>query len=563
MAPAPVTLLDGGFRVLMARRALSARNTLASFTLYEWARNLLFGLAGLGLLGGLHYGFWRLLLYLSTVELIGRLITWKLTAMLMLMTFSMVTVSSLLTALTTLFYSYDLKFLMKAPVSLRAVFLDKSLESAFFASWTIGLVLVPYALALLRVERLDAAFLAAFALSVPPFLLLAASCGIAFTLVLLWLFPSSRTRDVVWVLSSLSLTITYGLVRFAQPERLIRPDALKVVAEYLHFLQAPTAPYLPSWWLSEGLRLAAEGAWGGWALRCAWLWGAALLVYASLVALAGLIYFDGYSGAQEGALRRRALPFSALPEQRLLGPGPLAGLLWKERVAFFRDVKHWSQILLIVGLVFVYLFSIRRLPLDSPDLRALISFLNIGTAGFVLAALGLRFTFPAVSLEGRGWWIARTAPVTVEDIMRQKFLFSAVPSLGVALTLGLMTNLILSADVFTAALSIGALVLSALAITAMGVGLGALFPRFRVENIHQIESSVGGFVYMAACLFYVGATVSILALPMRMHFAARLGGGAWDWRVAGAAGAMLLALNAAAVLLPWTLGRAALEAHEE
>jgi ABC-2 type transport system permease protein len=549
--------------ILLGRRALSARNTLTSYSRYEWGRNSAFGLAGLGLLYGLHYGFFRLLAYLSTVELIGRLISWKLTAMLMLMTFSMVTVSSLLTALTTLFYSYDLKFLMKAPVSLRAVFLDKSLESAFFASWTIALVLLPFALALMRVEGLGAGFLAAFALSLPPFLLLAASFGIAFTLLLLWLFPSSRTRDVVWVLSSLSLTVTYGLVRFAQPERLIRPDALKVVAEYLHFLQAPTAPYLPSWWFSEGLRLAAEGAWGGWALRCAWLWGTAALVYGLLVLLAGRVYFEGYSGAQEGALRRRSHGFGPLPEQRLLGVTPMAGLLWRERVAFFRDVKHWSQILLIIGLVFVYLFSIRRLPLDSPDLRSLISFLNIGTAGFVLSALGLRFTFPAVSLEGRAWWIVRSAPVTIPQLMRQKFLFSAAPTLAVAMTLGLMTNRILSADRFTGWLSLGALVLCSLAITAMGVGLGALFPRFHVENIHQIESSVGGFVYMAACLFYVGATVSILALPMRMHFAARFGGGDWDWGVAGFAAGLLLALNAAAFLVPWTLGAAALEAHEE
>lgn len=551
------------FAALAGRRALSVKNTLRSYTAYEWGRNSAFGLAGLGLLFGLHYGFWRLLVYLSTVELIGRLITWKLTAMLMLMTFSMVTVSSLLTALTTLFYSYDLKFLMKAPVPLRAVFLDKSLESAFFASWTIGLVLVPYALALLRVEKLGGAFLGGFLLALPPFLLLAASFGIAFTLVLLWLFPSSRTRDVVWVLSSLSLSVTYGGIRFAQPERLIRPDALKVVAEYLHFLQAPTAPYLPSWWFSEALRLAAEGAWTGYAAQTAKLWAAAGLVYAALVALAGWLYFDGYSGAQEGALRKRVLRFAPLWESRLLGSGPLGALLWKERVAFFRDVKHWSQILLIVGLVFVYLFSIRRLPLDNADLRSLISFLNIGTAGFVLAALGLRFTFPAVSLEGRAWWIARTAPVTIRQLMRQKFAFSAVPTLAVALTLGVMTNRILSADPFTGWLSLGALTLTALAITAMGVGLGALFPRFTVENIHQIESSVGGFVYMAACLFYVGATVSILAIPMRMHFAQRFGSGGWDWSVAAFAAMLLLALNAAAFLVPWNLGAAALEKHEE
>ncbi len=551
------------FAALLGRRRLSAVNTLTHFTAYEWTRNVSFGLAGLSLLFGLHVGFYKLLAYLSTVELIGRLITWKLTAMLMLMTFSMITVSSLLTAMSTLFYSYDLKFLMKAPVSLRAVFLDKSLESAFFASWTIGLVLVPFALALLRVEKLGWGFLAAFAAALPPFLLLSASFGIAFTLLLLRLFPSSRTRDVVWVLSSLSLTVTYGLVRFAQPERLIRPDALKVVAEYLNFLQAPTAPYLPSWWFSEGLRLAAEGDWSGWGLRAAGLWGAAALVYAALVWFAGRVYFEGYSGAQEGALRKRVHAFAPLLEERVLGVGPLAGLSWKERVVFSRDVKHWSQMVLIAGLVFVYLFSIQRLPLDSGDLRSLISFLNIGTAGFVLSALGLRFTFPAVSLEGRSWWVLRSAPVTVGQVMRQKFLFTSMPTLAVALTLGVMTNRILSADAFTSALSLGALALVALAISAMGVGLGALFPRFTVENVHQIESSVGGFVYMAACLSYVALTLSILAWPMRMHFSERAGTGVWDWRVAAFAGAALLALNLAAFLVPWRLGERALEAHEE
>lgn len=550
--------------LLLRRRARSFVNTLRAFTRYEWGRNLAFSAAGLGLLYGLHYGFYRLLAYLTTVELIGTLLIWKLTAMLLMMTLSMVTVSSLLTSLTTLFYSYDLKFLMKAPVSLRTVFLDKSLESAFFASWMIGLILVPYVAALMRVFHLPPAFFAAFAAALPPFLLLGASFGIAFTLVLLWLFPSARTRDVVWVLSSLSLTLMYGLVRFAQPERLIRPDALKVVAEYLNFLQAPTAPYLPSWWMSRGLQSAAGGHWGAWARDAGALWLAAAAVYAVLVLLAGAIYFTGYSGAQEGALRRRTHAFDRLWEERVFGPGRLAALLWKERTGFLRDVKHWSQMLLICGLVFVYLFSIRRLPLDSPDLRSLISFLNVGTAGFVLAALGLRFTFPAVSLEGRAWWVLKAAPVTTGQVMAQKFFFSAAPTLAVALTLGAMTNWILDADPFTARLSLGALTVVALAVCAMGVGFGALFPRFDVENIHQIESSVGGFVYMAACLFYIGATIAILAAPMQMHFAERFGkGGAWDWRVAGFAGAGWLVLNAVAFSVPWLLGLRALERYEE
>jgi ABC-2 type transport system permease protein len=548
--------------LLAWRRARTLRNAAAALTPYERGRNLAFAGAGLFLLYGLYAGFRRVLLYLLSVELIGRLLLWKLTAMLFLMTLSMVMISSLLTSLTTLYYAHDLKFLMKAPVSLRTIFLDKSLESAFFASWMIGLVLAPYAFAAASALGLGAGFLAAFAALLPPFLLLAAAFGIAFTLILLYLFPSSRTRDVVWVLSSLSLTVAYGLVRFAQPERLIRPDALKVVAQYLDYLQAPTAPYLPSWWAARGAQAAADGRWADWGFDLARLWGAALLVYAALVWLAGRTYFIGYSGAQEGALRRRRHAFKPLLEQKLCGRE--GALLWKDRVTFFRDVKHWSQMLLIVGLVFVYLFSIRRLPLDSPDLRSLISFLNVGTAGFVIAALGLRFTFPAISLEGRSWWVLRASPLTLSQIMRQKFLMSAAPMLLVALVLGVATNGILDADRFTAALSLGALLAVAFVICAMGVGLGALFPRFSVENIHQVESSLGGFVFMAACLFYIGATIAVLALPMRMHFLQRYGRtGAWDWRVAAVAGALWLGLNAAALIVPWTLGRRALENHEE
>ena len=170
--------------LLLRRRARSFYNAAARLTGYEWARHLAFAAGGCGLLFGLHHGFHRLLSYLVGVELIGRLLLWKLTAMLLLMTLSMVMVSSLLTSLTTLYYAYDLKFLMKAPLSLRTIFLDKSLESAFFSSWMIALVLAPYALAVMRALHLGVAFLAAFMALLPPFLLLASSCGIAFTLLL-------------------------------------------------------------------------------------------------------------------------------------------------------------------------------------------------------------------------------------------------------------------------------------------------------------------------------------------------------------------------------------------
>jgi ABC-2 type transport system permease protein len=549
-------------RLLFWRRARSLRNTLAFLTPYEWTRDVFFTLAGFGLLYGLYCGFYRLLAYLASVPLIGALLLWKLTAMLMLTTMGMVVISSLLTSLSTLYYSYDLKFLMKTPLDLRTIFVDKSLEAIFFSSWMIALVLVPYVSALVIINGLGWKFFAAFVALMAPFLMLAAAVGVAFTMVVLYLFPSSLTRDVIWVLSSLSMTLVYGLIRFAQPEKLIRPDALRVVADYLNFLQAPTAPYLPSWWITKALSSLAGHHYGVFWRYAVLLCAAAALAYGVLVWLAGRIYFAGYSGAQEGPLRRRPVVVEPLPERRWLSRA-LAALFWRERKAFFRDVKHWSQILLVLGLIFVYLFSIQRMPLESPDLRSLVSFLNIGTAGFVIAALGLRFTYPSISLEGRSWWVLASAPITVREIMRQKLVFSLIPMTAMALILGATTNYLLHADRFTAWISLGSLLVITWALCAMGVGFGSLFPMFTVENIHQIESSMGGFVYMAASLFYIGADIMILSWPMEMHFQERFGNAhAWHRGVVVLCAGCWVVLNSAAFAVPWLLGRRALEVYE-
>src|SRR5207237_416097 len=186
-------------------------------------------------------------------------------------------------------------------------------------------------------------------------------------------------------------------------------------------------------------------------------------------------------------------------------------LYWKDRKLFVRDVKHWSQLMLILSLVIVYLFSVWRMPLDTPNLKSLVSFLNIGAAGFVLAALALRFAFPAVSMEGKAFWLVRSAPVTVGELLFEKLLSCALPMTALGAVLIALTNHILQADAFVSVLSLGSIVVISFTLCGMGVAFGAIFPRFDIENIHQIESSAGGFAYMACSMGYVGATVAIEA----------------------------------------------------
>lgn len=551
--------------LLLKRKALTVRNTLSSLRGWQLKKNLIFLCAGLVMLSALYSGFWRVLSYLEGVQLIGPMLSWKLASMVLLMTFSMVIVSSIIISMTTLYYSGDLKFLFSCPLDLRSLFMDKALETVFYSSWTLVLVILPFIIALGRVKGLGLGFYPAYALLMAPFVLLAGAAGIIFSMLVMYLFPSSKTRDITWLLGSLSVGFVYVAFRFSKPEQLLRPDSLQVVAQYIQYLQSPTAPYLPSWWVTKAMVAYSAGNWGSFLLNAGVLFLAAAVIYYIIYLMAGRFYMRGFSGAQSSPRFRGVR--TDQPEQRLAARygrfRTLLTMYWKDRLMLLRDARYWSQLILIAALILVYLFSIRQLPLDTPDLKSLVSFLNIGVAGFVVSAIGLRFTFPAISLEGNSYWLLKSAPLPASAVMWEKLLVSALPSLAIGLVLITVSNHLLHADLFISVLSTFTIAAASVAISVMGIGLGASFPDFNVENIHQLESSYGGFIYMACAMGYLSLVVGLEAWPVQMHFAERMGrANPWDMRGVVFCGASLILLNLAALIIPWKLGRRSLERYE-
>ena len=96
-------------------------------------------------------------------------------------------------------------------------------------------------------------------------------------------------------------------------------------------------------------------------------------------------------------------------------------------------------------LVAVYVYNITVLPLYTGEqvsflLINVVSFLNLGLAGFVVAAIAARFVFPAMSIEGRMMWLLRSSPIDVRTIFWSKYWVGTVPLLLVALPLIVGTN---------------------------------------------------------------------------------------------------------------------------
>ncbi|HEY6997904.1 MAG TPA: hypothetical protein VH851_08250, partial [Candidatus Binatia bacterium] len=237
--------------------------------------------------------------------------------------------------------------------------------------------------------------------------------------------------------------------------------------------------------------------------------------------ISGVIYFDGWSKAQETRQGRRNFLWS----DRLLNgvtqifPGHIGAIMIKDIKTFMRDTTQWSQLFLLLALIVVYLYNFKVLPLErSPMpagiLRIVVSFANLALAGFVLSAVAVRFAFPAVSLEGRAFWILQSAPVSLRALVWSKFWLVFVPLLLLGELLIFLSNLLLHVPSWMMAISLVTIFLMTFGITAIGIGLGALYPNFNYENAAEIPTSFGGAIAMILSVAFIAVAVIIEAWPV-------------------------------------------------
>ena len=442
----------------------------------------------------------------------------------------------------------------------------KMLETAVSSSWMIVIFAMPVFLAYAVVFRAGIGYLLQLAGVLIPFLLIPASVGIMITMTLVLLFPARRLKDLLFVTGLIIVVSLFMLLRMLRPERLVDMEVTQGLMEYIAAIQAPSSIFLPSNWATEALApflFLHEHGDAFFYLTLLVSTALAAVVIGNWVGLGA--FFSGWSKAQEAkAVRPGRLRI--VDRFADLLPAPVSSawraLMVKDVKAFFRDTTQWSQLLLLTALVVIYLYNFRVLPLKSlpiPSffLQNVISFLNLALAGFVLTAVGARFVFPAVSLEGKAFWLIRSAPVTLESYLWSKFWAALVPLLVVAEVLVLVTNTFLEVDRFTMALSVASIFMITLGVTSLGVGIGTLYPRFNVPNPATISTGFGGIVYMIVTLLYIAAVVAAVAWPAYLYLEARIRSaplpGGFGIIVAAAL-IFLVAANGLAVWLPIRLG---------
>jgi ABC-2 type transport system permease protein len=421
-----------------------------------------------------------------------------------------------------LFNTPETAFLLSKPVRADQVFAYKFQSAVAFSSWAFLLLGGPVLIAYGMVAGAPWYFYLLLPVYFLGFVLLPGSAGALLVLLIVNYVPRRRKQFLVLLVLALLFGAGWYVYAAVVQGRLIRqsPEQPREVANVLLDRIAFTrGQLLPSAWVARGLQAAGAGDLAAAGYYLALLWGNGLFFYLLASWAAARLYRRGLNRLTTGGdLRRRhgglwmdrvmaaLLPF-VHPGTRLL--------IVKDFRTFRRDPQQWAQVLIFVGLLVLYFTNIRRLFVSDVkwSFQSSISLLNLGAIALLLCTYTGRFIYPLLSLEGRKFWVLGLLPLRRSQLLWGKFAFSLLGGLSLAVTMVLLSDLMLGMPWDAVVVHALTVVVLAAGLSGISVGLGAVMPNFKESDPSKIAVGVGGTLNLVAGLAFLIVTIVVMSGP--------------------------------------------------
>ena len=493
----------------------------------RWFKTGILLILGVGFILLDFYIFQILFFKVLEVDPIGEALAIKLIAMVFLFFMIMLIYSNLLTALSTYYSSDECRLLLTLPISRNVIYFWKYFETAFRSSYMLLLFGTPILVAYGYVANVSWTYYVWIVIILGLMTLVPSGFGISITVVLLRFLPKRRVHQATIFFGLMMAAVFIIYIRLLKPESFLGAAVdEQAFIKLLGAPEKPSHPYLPSSWAALAVsRLADPTTTEKIYLLLCGLAGVALLGFLIHWLAASFYYFTGWTKTQEShdqtILHKGGVRFTKIDmlieSAIIILPFSMRNLARKDLKILFREFSQWSQLFMMIPLIIVFIVNIKLLPIPAYVYKVLVSFVNLGFAGFVIAAVGVRFLFPAVSLEGRSFWIVRSSPLSMSKVLWSKFIVFVVPLMFLAIVLIVSSNILLKVDLFMMWLTLASIIFLTLALAAMGIGMGAIFPKFKHTNAMEVALGFGGVVYMILSLILTLLVIIIEATPVYYH----------------------------------------------
>lgn len=446
--------------------------------------------------------------------------------------FLVILITSFGLLLQALYLAGDMDFLLSSPLPIRAVFLSKLIQAILPNYALILLVGLPILFGLGVSQNYN------FLYYLLVFLVLTslafAAAGIASLMVMgvVRVFPARRVAEVLgFFVAVISIICSQSgqLANFAE----ISGDQASFA---LNQLERINSPFSPLTWVGDGLVAIGQGR---------WLIGAGLLtltlllsggIFAMSLSTAERLYFSGWASVHISTQRGRKLrrkpsrapassAFSTLIDRLI--PAPVRAILVKDFLVMRRDLRSMSQLVTPLIIAIVYAFMMVRGGSQPPAGRGeapavilqvltnLTLYANVGISLFVGWSLLSRLAGMSFSLEGKQYWLLKSAPVSTIRLITGKYLVAYLPTLFLCWAFLLITSMLQRVSLGVLSYSLVVVTLTVAGVAGVNLAIGVIGANFEWEDPRRIaQGSIGclgallsGLSILVCLLFFFGPPI--------------------------------------------------------
>lgn len=488
-------------------------------------------------------------------------------SLIFMLIFFMQIVNGLVISLNTYYQSKELEVLLTSPVNRTSLFFSRLFETHIKASWMLIIFGIPLLISSGLLYHTSLIYYV-YSLSLfAAFSIIPVNIGIGITIFLSNIFHIRRLKKYLLSTGIVAVVLLVTLLRIFKPERFVNPELFANLTLFISEIKTPSFILLPNRWLSESLFNYLGKS-----------FSSNTLIFISLLCLTSYIttvflqiifkrhHYRGWRLLQEGDItlkgqRLQASLITPAVKGTMISKfvGPLMRMLDTQSRMFIkkdllyqiRDEKNIHQILILLSLIIVYLFSIASLPLNwdyyAVQLKYIISFFNLGLILIIIASLCSRLVYPAVVSEGNFLWIIKTSPITPKRYIRTKFLFFFIPIFA----LGQLLTIVSTFSIGTEKIFILLEVITTALLTFSLVGLAVVFSISDLKSVKE-QTKTGSTAYMLISVFLILFTLTLEVIPVFLYFLKEAGKGAFTltaWIAIGVMISVLFLVNLAVTIL--------------
>ncbi|MDH5202895.1 MAG: hypothetical protein OEW69_06525, partial [Nitrospirota bacterium] len=443
-------------------------------------------------------------------------------------------ISAFILALNTFYQSRELEVLFTSPVNRISLFFSRLFETHLKASWMLIIFGLPLLISAGVLFHASPFYYIYSLLIFIAFAAIPVNIGICLAILTSGIFNIRKLKKFLFSGGIIAIIVIITLLRIFKPERFINPELFANLTLFISEMKTPSFLLLPNRWLSESLFNFLNRDYSSTFIFVALLFLTSYITTVLLQVIFIKYHYRGWILTQEGGVilkdKRQHASYisnfikkilSAKPFQLLLSViDTRSRILIRKDIAYqIRDIKNVHQILILLSLIVVYLFSIISLPLNwegfyAVKLKYIISFFNLGLILLIITSFCSRLVCPAISSEGNSLWIIRTSPATPKRYVWTKFFFFFIPVFLFGQLLTVSSSLFIGIEKPLLLLEIMTTTLLSLSFVSLALMFSVSDLRRSMYDSVKEQTRTGSAVYMVISFLLILFTLTLEIVPI-------------------------------------------------